>query len=195
MCSAGTSRSSGRAAITALDVEAVAARADQHEERVEPGGADDRPVPVADPHAAVGVDQDVVVADVGVHDGVAGGHLGEARRPAPPPPRGGAGPAGWPATWSQKPTSGANSSAKVSSSRPVRRGRQPAATVSARPGRRRGRRPPGPAGVAALDVARCRARPSRRRGATAAAAPARPRAGPPACAPPRGRSRRRSAAP
>ncbi len=53
-----------------LHVEAVAARADQHEQGVEPVGADGRPVPVAEEGAAVGGQQDVVVADVGVDQGL-----------------------------------------------------------------------------------------------------------------------------
>ena len=54
MSSAGTSRSRRAARDHRLHVEAVAARADQHEQRVEPGRADVRPVPVAEQAAAVG---------------------------------------------------------------------------------------------------------------------------------------------
>ena len=62
-----------------LHVETVAAGSDQHEQGVEPGGTDRRPVPVAEQGPAVGGEQHVVVADVGVHERLAGDCLGELR--------------------------------------------------------------------------------------------------------------------
>ena len=78
--SPGTSRVRGRDGQQRVGIVAVAARRDEHEERVEPGGAGDGPVPVADPGAPVAAQDQVVVADVGVDQGVARGHVGVPRR-------------------------------------------------------------------------------------------------------------------
>ncbi|MEJ7757032.1 MAG: hypothetical protein WKF83_12630 [Nocardioidaceae bacterium] len=53
-------------------VEPVAVRTHQHREGVEPRDARAHPVPVAEPHAPGGVDDDVVVAHIGVQSGVTG---------------------------------------------------------------------------------------------------------------------------
>ena len=179
--------------MTALDVQAVAPRPDEREQRVEPRGADDRPVPVAHPDLAVAVDEEVVVADVGVDQGVAGRDLGEAGRELGGLLEVGEVRAGWPA--------------RGPSSRPARRSRR-------RRSRGRGPRaagvsscgdllqhveagvqvggPPGATPGRGRRRARARGRPSRRRATTAGGEPARCPGGAAACGPPRGRSRRTS---
>ena len=76
--SGSTSRSSRRCADHPVHVDALRAGAEQRGERVDPRRGADRPVPVADQRASLGVDEHVVGADVGVRERVTADDLGVA---------------------------------------------------------------------------------------------------------------------
>ncbi len=133
---------SGRRGEHRVDVEAVAARPDQREQRVEPGGAEDRPVPVADPHAcrrrrAGSCRRGRRCARRCRRRSTSAKRAGQ---------RGGlvevrAGRAGWPATWSQNADQVGELVGEGVEREPVgRRGELGGHDLAARPGRRPGRR-------------------------------------------------------
>ena len=199
--SAGTSRVSGRLGEHRLDVEAVAARTDQQEERVQPGGADHGPVPVAEQHPAVGRRAAGCRRGCRCARGVAAGHLGEpggqrgrlvevlgepgrsgSPDVVPVPGRGQVGELLGERCPASSPAGGGVSTPRdLLEHRQRTRPGRPAATAGAAraPRRTRSRAPPSP----------------RRRGPEQRGRGSGRRAAAPACAPPRGRTRRTSAGP
>ena len=55
-----------------IGIQSIPSGREQEGDQVEPGCAEQRPVPVADPHPATAADEDVVVPQIQMYDGGAG---------------------------------------------------------------------------------------------------------------------------